>query len=558
MTALPLNEPLNAKFADSFTTTDQDVQELHTPKPETRWCLLELPKEQLAALEKGESFYLQAQTGGKGIEDGGVALATDQATFSLEFLENSNSLFVASIGENPKYIAQVAVVALESKENVEPSNTTEAPKEGAAEAAEAPQEGAAEAAADPGKSAEAPKDGAAGPTAEPGKSTEGEKGEKVEKAQKKVFTAAGDLPATRLLAEVFAQCRGNMVAKSVKVNQVRLRELLADQPLSADAPEEDAGEQPPMLSKQHLAYQMAASAVELQALLDEGPYVEVDGIWRFLPTGLESEIIDATVSLVTVRGWNLEDLDPDLLLTDVQEHVGKHAVPSVEVLRTAFRNVKVTPVAEKAAVETAVDTTTNSGAAEVASVAASAAEGTPSGDAAESGRPPRLALDKAKLDRFQLVQLLRKPPSEVRSRFELPAPEPKAKRARVGPGAGRGGDGLQLSELAAALQSLSGAAEALGKEQLAELLGESAYMNELEGTVHNLPPSMLAAEPLDRLKRLLDLTSHWRAERLEALLTTVLPVGTKVAGWILKRTRAVHVEIELGKEERFLTKKFNL
>lgn len=512
MSTLPQGTPLPVRFAQNFACTDQEVSELHAPKPETRWCLLELPKEELEALEAGTSFYFQAQSGGKGLDDGGAALCTNKATFSLEFLENSNSLFVSSIGQVNVLQAAVVDAAEFAKVTAEHNDGME-PKED---------------------------------TAEPAK----------DDALPKKDGSAESAPA--LEAEVFAQCRGQMIVKPVKVNVNRLQELLACQALSENA--EDVPVQ--MLNIDQLAYKVAASPGELQALLDAGPYVEVDGFWRLLPTQLEHEIIDTTASLVTARGWKHEDIDAAELLREVQSHLGQHAVPSLAVLRKALRSVQTPQEKEKQTSATQTASQAASQATQVpdggADTTADTAMDTSGGVATDTTLSSKISLEKPKLDRFMIVQLLKKPPSQVRDRFQLPPPEPRAKRARQNAGAGRGSDGLQLKELGMVLQATSGETGLASNEQVVALLGENAYVDELEGTVHNLPASMLAPEPKARLARLFDLTSHWRPERLAELLTPVLPAGTKVAAWLLKNSRAVHVELEAGKEERMLVKKFGM
>jgi len=535
-TLLPLNTPVPVRFVENFNCLDQDVKEIHAPKIETAWCLLELPAEQLAALEAGASFYFQAREGGKGTHDGGAALCTDNATFSVEFLENSNSQFIATIGEVPVAVATHVVAA----EAAEPKTDAAESKEVLGESTEPkePKEGVSSGASDTTAPAAAEASDTTAPAA-----------------------AEAKPPTTSLLAEVFAQCRGQMIVKSARVNTLRLQELLAKQALSSERRTEAGEPETQLLSAEELAYQVAASPGELQEMLNAGPYVQVDGFWRLLPSRLEHEIIDATASLVTANSWKAEDIDPEQLLRAVQEHVGQHAVPTLAVLRKALLKVIKLAAPATEAEKDASPSAEQAAAPPAEAAAQAAAQADTGGDkagspAAEISSSQNFALDKNRLDRFQIVQLLRQPPAQVRDRFGLPPPEPRAKRPRQDLKASRGGDGLQLKEFAAAVQAITGAEEKPNREGIVELLGEAAYVDEFEGTVHNLPVSMLPPSALPRLRGLLELTSHWRPERLSDLLTPVLPVGTKVAAWLLKNTRAVHVEFEAGKEERMLTKKF--
>lgn len=88
-------KPLAVFFDADFVQTDQEVSDLSAPKPETTWCLVELGKEELGALQGGQSFFFKERSS----EGGCAALCTDTATFALEFLENSNSIFIASMSE---------------------------------------------------------------------------------------------------------------------------------------------------------------------------------------------------------------------------------------------------------------------------------------------------------------------------------------------------------------------------------------------------------------------------------------------------------------------------
>eukprot|EP00442_Polarella_glacialis_P011969 CAMPEP_0115147908 /NCGR_PEP_ID=MMETSP0227-20121206/63577_1 /TAXON_ID=89957 /ORGANISM="Polarella glacialis, Strain CCMP 1383" /LENGTH=258 /DNA_ID=CAMNT_0002557879 /DNA_START=51 /DNA_END=823 /DNA_ORIENTATION=+ len=93
--ALAEGQPVSVFYAPDFAGTDQDVKDLQAPK-ETRWCLLELPKEQLEQLEAGQTFRFQELSGAKG-GAGFAALCTNNATFAVEFLENSNTILLGKM-----------------------------------------------------------------------------------------------------------------------------------------------------------------------------------------------------------------------------------------------------------------------------------------------------------------------------------------------------------------------------------------------------------------------------------------------------------------------------
>ena len=89
-----------------------------------------------------------------------------------------------------------------------------------------------------------------------------------------------------------------------------------------------------------------------------------------------------------------------------------------------------------------------------------------------------------------------------------------------------------------------------------KLLGDEAYLDEFESSLHPLDVFSLPQDPKERLKRLFEMQSHWNDGRLAGFITPTLPVGIKVEPWLLKHTRQVFVELTPGKEVRFLTKKF--
>mmetsp|Transcript_42230 Transcript_42230/g.106377 ORF Transcript_42230/g.106377 Transcript_42230/m.106377 type:complete len:485 (-) Transcript_42230:65-1519(-) len=482
MVSLPDKTPVPANFADNFSSTDQDVKDLTAARPETKWCLLELPQDQLDALEKGSTFYFQSQEGGVGLDDGGAVLRADSATFGVEFLENSNSLFLASIS------------------NVDPKDSEALPGANAAE----------------------------GETKHDFKCT------------------------------VFGQVRGQLITKPTKINVSRVRDLLATTEMGSNS---KAGDSVPSVSHDALQYEVAASPKELQAVLEEGPFVLVDGAWRLLSASLERDIIDTTVNLVAAMGWNFEDIDSDALLKQVQQHLGVEVVPSLAVLQTALRTLKGDKSAATDSVATTVvsSSTLASPSKPTQSSAPNVADtGNETGDKTPIAKG-RLSLDKAKIDVFKAVQLLRMPPSQVRERFQLPPLQPRPKRARHGTSAAvrdTNGPALQIEEFAAALQELLGIAEKPSIEEVWKVLGDQAYADEFEGTLHWLDTTSLPQDSQQRLQRLFELQSHWNPGRLAALVAPTLGAGIKVDAWLMKHTRAVYVELVQGKEERLIIKKF--
>merc|ERR1711862_318851 len=278
-----------------------------------------------------------------------------------------------------------------------------------------------------------------------------------------------------------------------------------------------------------LAYEMPASPLELKALLSSGPYVEVDGSWKFIPAKLERDIQDTVVSIVTAKGWSFEDISLPDLLDAVQQQLGASSVPTSAVLKKALRSLAREPDADQSQ-----------------SV-------TPSKDALQS-----LQLDKAKAARFQALQLLRQRPAEVRQRFNLksvpPPQQPLAKRARLGAVSGRGG--LLFEDFRSAYQELMGLAEAPSDEDIWKVIGDQACLDEFEQTLQLIDPMALPLDPVERLSRLFTIQMYWNPGRLASWMSPILGAGVKVDSWLLKHTRAVHIEITAGKEERLVTKKF--
>jgi hypothetical protein len=423
---------------------------LEKKRPESRFCLLELPTDELEALEAGGKILFKAQSGPEGF----MSLCGESKTYGVEFLENSNSLFVGSV---------------------------ELPEEAAAGASEG-------AAAD---------------------------------------SAAGEKPTPKLgKCNIFAQVAGQLVVKQANPDAQRVRELLLPTALGQDVAAKAQAQ--PGMSLSAIAYESAGSKAELEKLLIEGPYVEVDGVWRYLPPVLEREITDAAVSIVTALGWSEEAVDVEALLREVRQHLGdagEASVPGSAVLRKAVRGV-LAPKPE-------------------ATDAAPAAE-----DAAV------LALDKEKMSRFRALQLLQDSPAQVRSRFQLRA-EPRAKRPRTVAGGGGTslGPALLVSEFVAAYQALTGS-EAT-EEEVLKIVADRVYVDELEGTIHSIDDTSLPQDPMGRLARLFDLQTHWRPERLAPLVAPSLGKEQKVAVWLMTNSRAVFVEREPGgTEQRMLTRKF--
>jgi len=484
--------PVSMKFAEHFVCTDQSVQDLALPKPETRFCLLELPKECLATVEAGTTWRFQEQSSTDG-DTGCAALCTDTATFSVEFLETTNSLFL-----------------------------------GAVEARQASGDGAAEGS------------GAAAPEGNAPPASQGAEG-------------AASLSAT---CTIFAQCRGQLVLTPANFDAQRVRELLAPSALGQQHRGGDSFVEDPLprLAMETLEYEVAASPAELRAFLASGPYVQHEGHWRLLPEALEREIIDAALTIITARGWDLQAVDGEDLLQEVQAQLGdagEASVPSLAVLRKALRGVIAEPAAaEPAAAEPAAAATPSSNGETAPSAAeAKAASGQAVADAAT------ISLDKAKVSQARALQLLREAPAKVRQRFQLPAPPPRAKRPRLG-GAARDGPPLHMEEFVAAFKELTGVEET-SAEELLKLMGNNVHTDDLEGTVHPLEYASLPQEPKERLKRLFELQTHWRPEAMAALVLPSLEKGVKVDPWLMKWTRTVHVEPEPGKELRMLTKKFS-
>merc|ERR1719221_2376880 len=142
----------------------------------------------------------------------------------------------------------------------------------------------------------------------------------------------GTSAASSKAATVFAQCRGQLFLKPAVMDAARVREIL-----HKPAPGQAAVDAKlPQMTMEMMGYEVAASPAELQVMLNKGPYVEHDGAWRMLPAAVENTLIDASISVVTARGWDYGAVNGDDLLREVQEHLGEEgeaSVPSFKVLQ---------------------------------------------------------------------------------------------------------------------------------------------------------------------------------------------------------------------------------
>jgi len=343
--------------------------------------------------------------------------------------------------------------------------------------------------------------------------------------------------------EVLGQVRGQVTLRPTVPDTQRLRDLLQAHALGQQAANADDA-QPRGLSLQELQFKVAASPSELQAVLDEGPYVEINGAWRLLPSSLERDILDVAVSIVTARGWSPKAVNIEDLLFEVQQYFGEASANSVPTVGTLLKGLK-TITSEQGPVADGTDKS---------QAAPTQADGS-------SSNPPgiTIAFDEGRMNQLRVLQLLRDAPAEVRRRFALPAPQARPKRARLVGGAaaassGRDGMALQLEELVGAFNAMTGMESS--EEDVVKMLGQNAYVDEVEGTVHPMDPTMLPQDPKERLKRLFELKTHWRPEALSALIKPTLGAGVKVEVWLAKYTRVIFVEFSQGAETRVLVKKF--
>jgi len=558
-------ESLECVFKDGFVSRDIDINssEFAGPRPEVKFCLVEITKEQLAEMEAGGPILFHGHSSGHVSEKGEQAsLSTGSKTFGLEFLENSNTIFVAEVN------TPVPVVEASPAGEVAASNKVSV-NDASANKAEPVPEG-------------------------------NEISEKCSEAGK----SAAEVPLVLAKqAQIFAQVRGHVMLTPHNADHQRIRELTAPHALRLDPEEldaEDAERQQPLTTTM-LEYKSGVSSAELQIILAAGPFVEVDGAWRYLTGAVEREILDVALTIVAARGLSLEALDAEGLFHEVRLQFGKGGetgIPTVAVLRKALRSVEAEPPKPPETKEGSKDgakpgdTKDAKEAVEAKDVkeAGESNDTVPDGATdselpatvdAESAEsiPNRMKLDAAKIKKFRALQLLRESPTVVRQRFDLQPPPPRPKRARVG-GAGLSSSvrdpPLRLEEFAAALQDSVGitaggdeggdsagkdgeepkSAEALEKE-LDKICEKSWHVDLVDGTVHLLDATMLPHEPRERLKRLFEIQSHWRPEKLAEHIEPVLGQGVKVTPWLMKNTRPAFLEIEKpGVETRCLVKKF--
>jgi len=427
--ALTEAEPLSVRYSSEFVSLDQEVADLQAPKPETRWCLMELPPDQLKSLED-ECFHFR-ELSGSAPGDGFAALCTKDTTFRVEFLENSNTLL----------LGQVKIV---DKEN-----------------------------------------------------------------------AGGNAADMQSRCTIFAQCRGQLILKPEKVDMNKVRDLLRSSALGQVSPGK-------LYTFEDLQSEVAGSSAEIRQVLNEGPYVELEGKWRMMPEKLRQEILDVALTIVTARGWQHQAIDGEALLEEVQKTLpeGEGSVPSVGVLRKALASVE--------------------GAA-----------------SAEDGSSSEIKLDLQKINLFRALQILTENPQEVRRRYDLPPPAAKpsaAKRPRLANTSAPGARALQVDEFVQVFKELTGS-DMTSEEVLQAVCAGNAYVDEFEATVHALDATTLPRDPLERLKRLFELQSHWRPERLADLMLPSLK-GLKVEQWLGKHARQVFLELVDGEEVRMMTKKF--
>jgi len=482
--AIVVNEDVPTLFGDNFVTVDEADSasaDFQAPKKENRWALIELSKEQLEALEAGQGFHIKAHTMGGGSN---AALSTGEQTFGLEFLENSNPMYLASVAES-------------------------APSEPGKEAAENQ---------DPNS---AGGDAAKGPAALSKQCT------------------------------IFAQCRGHILLKPSFPDVQSVRDHLAPHSVDGTAREGASAPSSEPMTTSFLQYQVAASPKELKTILDEGPYVQRDGVWSWLPAAFEREVTDVVLNLISLKNWDLACVDVEALLRAVQEHFGEDGsryVSSKDVLLNALRSVAFAPVPEKPA-DGAAAKPADAAAVKPADAAAAKPADVPM---LEEGK---FALDPDKIKVFQATQLLRESPERLRERFDLPAPV-KAKRpklATAGSSAPGGKMALQVAEFCAAFSALTGKETTI--DELCKIVGDGMYIDELDGAVHVLDVTTLPQDPRERLKRLFELSSHWKPDRIASLMLPTVK-GQKIMDWLMKCTRTVYLEVEKDKEVRMFTKKF--
>lgn len=476
--AIVEKEPVRTFFGETFISVDESdatSADFQAPKKENRWCLMELPKDQIEALEAGQLFHIKAHSMG---QSSNAALCTESSTWGLEFLENSNPMYLGGVAEAPAGPGKSEEPAVQ-EENKDPNSAVQGSEETKA------------------------------------------------------------LPKSLKTCEIFAQCRGHLILKPLSSDTQRVRDLLA--PHSIDEASESSSEP---VTRSFLQFQVAASPKELGAILEQGPYVEQDGVWCWMPAAFEREVTDACLTLISLHNWSLASLDVKKLLAEVQQQLGERSVPSKEVLLNALRDIIHIPAAPAAAAE------------KQQAEAATATDAAPA-DGGAAVKKGKFALDPEKIKVFHATQLLREAPARLRERFDLPVPAARPKRPRLGAAAAAGGGGreplLQIEELAAAFSNVTGQETTV--DDLCQIVGDRMYVDEMEGSVHPLDVTTLPQAPRERLKRLFELSSHWKPDRLASLMTPTVK-GVKIDAWIMKTTRTVYVEFEKGKEIRMITSKF--
>lgn len=540
-------KPAIVSFDSGFVCRDQDVTDLSNPRQETHFILLEMPKDDLAALKAGECFRLQEHS------NGGASLCTSKKTYGLEFLENSNSQFLGFMKPAPP-------VATPPKEGNGDQDAADKAKEDATQKDTKQVEGSNENAA-PNNA----KEGGAAKDAKQGDGTN----EKEASGNAKESCETQDakkVAAPSFQCQLFAHVRGQIFLKDANGDTSRIHELVSKNKLELESavprapPSKDSG-----MSTASLQYSVAASAAEIKAFLDQGPYAEQAGVWKLLSPGYERQLIDISLSLITANGWDKKAVDGNALLQAVQDHLGdsgKELVPSLDLLKKILRNLCAIPQnAQKEAAKDAKDAqiaATQTDAAAEGKTSEQVAAKTAAMETEVPISEDTISLDVERVHKFQVLQLLHDPPAQVRDRFEFPVPGPRPKRSRLvyaAPAATGKDQPLLLSELVSAVREVSGNDDAVTAEKVLATLGNTVRHDEMQGTVHVLDVNALPMDARERLKALFELQSHWQMDTIVQLVRPVLG-SVKADVWVLKNTRQAFVEITPGKEERMLVKKF--
>lgn len=463
------------------------------------YCLLEVEDEAMAELQEGKSLYFKEG------DNGSAVLCTSKKAYTIEFHENSNSLFLARL-EDTFEKGKLA------HENLEVMDASGSGKHGHEK----------EVVGDDNNSCK-----------------DTDKKPMVKDAADHVKHSDGNQKDTKRYS-IFAAGLGRIVTKVIPPDTSKLKKML--EPHSLGEINFENNQEPPTTAQ--LEYNVAASSKEIQEFLEAGPCVQDGGAWRWLPKSFEREILEVTLDSITAKGWSFANIDPLDLLKVVQGNLGpdgEQQLPSVDIL------VKV-----------------------LSSLAAPAAEPIPTDSLAKPQTPAakteqkamdlmKISLDSTLVRRFRAEMLLSNAAAKVRARFSPPVPPP-LKRARLGGGSiGSLREApLRIEEFMYAWrESLGIGAEDVKDSDLAQLYGVIAYENLVDGTVHSMDGKSLSLKPLERLKALFNLTSHWKPDILEALMRPTLP-NQKPEAWLMKYTRTVHLELEEGKETRVHVKKFNM